>query len=180
MDGTRLPSPPLAQDSTMNLPDRLPHALALVVPFTLALAGDPARPRAALQPVADDTLVAWRIAGRSPNARAWRDTTEKHGGSASGHLAASAPTTDIVNSGDRGGGGSHGGSRGGGRPVARPVRFEQTLNAIPFRERRVRVSLWVRTKLPDKPAKDTPVSQVNAFVQVDNEDATISIYDGSV
>lgn len=162
----------------MDFRDRLPHLLAF--PLALALGGVAAAPRtlAPARPVAEDTLVASRIPGRVPNARAFRDTTEKHGGTASGHIVATAPTREMASSGGHGEGGSGGGGRGAG-PRMRPVLFEQTLNAAPYRERRIRVALWVRTKLPDKPAKDMPTSQAHTFIRVDNEDGTISRYDGS-
>lgn len=162
----------------MDFRDRLPHLLAL--PLALALGGGATAPRtpAPARPVAEDTLVAWRIPGRVPNARAFRDTTEKHGGTASGHIVTTVPTRDMVNSaGGHGGGGEGGG--GGGGPRMRPALFEQTLNAVPYRERRVRVALWVRTRLPDKPAKDMPSSQAHTFIRIDNEDGTFSRYDGS-
>lgn len=157
-------------------------AFALVLPLALALSDPSAGVRpAATASAADDTLVAWRIGGRGPHIRARRDTTEKHGGTASGHLAASVPSGDAASSGQGGQGGGHGG--GGGKPQGprvRPIRFEQSVNAIPYRERRIRVSLWVRTKLPDKPAKNMPVSQAHGYVNVDNEDGTVSMYDGSM
>ena len=167
----------------MNLSARspLPHAVALAT--LLAALGDgtlPVRPAAGTR-VADDTLVAWRIGGRAPHAKARRDTAEKHGGSASGHLSAGTPAADIVNSGDRGRGGGGDAGRGGQQgPRVRPVKFEQTINEIPYRERRLRVSLWVRTRLPEKPSKGMPVSQAHGFIQVDNEDGTVSVYDGSM
>ena len=156
---------------------RLAPTLALPLAFALGGAAHPTH-RTPAPRTADDTIVAWRFAGRAANAHANRDTTVKHGGSASGHVSASAPVPDIVNSGERGGGGGGGG--GGQRPPRiRPVRFEQTLNAIPYRERRVRVSMWVRTNLPDKPTKGMPVPQAFAFINVDNEDATVTSYEGN-
>lgn len=157
----------------MDLRDRLPHLLAL--PLAIALGGATAasRPPAPAPSVAEDTLVAWRIGGRAPNVRAFRDTTEKHGGSASGHLVATVPTGGLVNSGGGHGGGGPQGSR------VRPVLFEQLLNAVPYRDRRIRVSLWVRTKLPDRPEKNMPTSQVHSYIRIDNEDGTLSRYDGS-
>lgn len=166
----------------MDLRDRLPHLLAL--PLALALGGavtTPGTPTTTSARTPQDTVVAWRIAGRAASAHAERDTTVKHGGSASGHVVANASLPEVSSGG--GGGGHGGGGGGGGRgpqgPRVRPVYFEQTLNAVPYRERRVRVSLWVRTRLPDKPAKDMPTSQAHAFIRVDNEDASTSSYDGS-
>jgi hypothetical protein len=163
----------------MNLSARsaLPHAVAVAaIAATLAGGALSARPVRTTR-IADDTLVAWRIGGRAPHAKARRDTTQKHGGSASGHLAAGTQAPDIVASADRGGRGGAAGQQG---PRVRPVKFEQTINAIPYRERRLRVSLWVRTKLPDKPSKGMPVSQAHGYIQVDNEDGTVSVYDGSM
>lgn len=154
----------------MDLTSRLPYALAVGAPLAFALLGrDPLVRAHPVARTADDTLVAWRIAGRSP-AHVARDTTQKHGGSASGHVMTSAPTADIVNSGERGG--------RGGPPKVRPVRFEQSVNAIPYRERRLRVSLWVRTRLADKPLKDMPVPEAYTFIEVANEDGTVTRYEG--
>jgi hypothetical protein len=164
----------------MDLRDRLPRLLAL--PLALALGGAanaPGSPAVPSPRVAEDTVVAWRIAGRGSNAHAARDTTVKHAGAASAHVVASAPNPGMSGGGDDGGRGGRGGGRGPQGPRVRPVYFEQALNAVPYRERRVRVSLWVRTRLPDKPAKDMPTSQAHAFIRVDNEDASTSSYDGS-
>jgi hypothetical protein len=153
----------------MDLHQRLPIVLAVALPFALGVPTHRSRP-APVSRVDDDSLVAWHVTGRASSARTMRDTTQKHGGSASGRVIVAAPTPDLVNSGGRGGGGQRG-------PRVRPVRFEQTVNAIPYRERRLRVSLWVRTKLPDKPAKDMPMPQAFTFVSADNEDGTITAYE---
>ena len=157
---------------------RLAPTLALALPLAFALNGSA---RSTTHPTlaphaADDTVVAWRFAGRAANAHATRDTIMRHGGGASGHVSTTAPVADIVNSGEGRGRGGDGGQRG---PRIRPVRFEQTLNAVPYRERRVRVSMWVRTNLPDKPAKGMPVPQAFAFINVDNEDGTVTSYEGN-
>src|SRR5215216_5056133 len=92
----RCHSPPQARDPTMDLHHRPTFLLTAAVPLVIALGGAtstvrPVGPRS----VGDDTLVAWRVVGR--NTHATRDTTQKHGGSASAHLVASTPVPDIVN-----------------------------------------------------------------------------------
>ena len=145
----------------MLFPERLPRALILAAPLALLLAGRDA--------AGQDTVPGWVANQRPPVARIERDTIEKHGGSASGHFVATAP--------ERGGGG-HGGGGGGG-PRVMPTRFTQLLNAQPYRNRRIRVSMWVRTRLPEKAAPNMPVSQAATFMRIDNEDATFVAYEGS-
>jgi hypothetical protein len=156
----------------MDLLSRLPYALALA-PLTLALvARDPAataRPMAAPA----DTVAAWRADMPEPMGRIVLDTVEKHGGGASGHFTSTVQAASIVNSEGRGG-------RGGQGPRVRPVRFQQSLNAEPYRGRRVRLSMWVRTRMPDKPEPKMPVSQTNVFMRIENEDGTFTQYDGSI
>ena len=54
------------------------------------------------------------------------------------------------------------------------------LNARPYRERRVRLSMWVRTRMPEKAAPKMPVSRTNVFMRIENEDGTFLLYDGNV
>lgn len=160
---------------------RLSSTLTLALPLALVFGGratigsreaTPASPAFA----ADDTIPGWRATGHPPAVLFGRDTVEKHGGSASGHLVSHPELAgSLVNSGQGGRGG--GGGRGGQGAV---VYFAQALNAKPYRDRRVRLSLWVRTRLPDKPAPKMPTSQVNTYMRFENEDGTYTLYDGNV
>jgi hypothetical protein len=162
--------------------DRFPRPLLVALPLALGLAGSPARSHGPTLPVNssadDDTVAAWRASARPPAVRVHRDTVEKHGGAASAHVVATPQNAPPpAPTGERGG---RGGGGGGGGPRVAPIYFAQSLNARPYRERRVRVSLWVRTRLPDKPAPKMPVSQANVFMRIENEDGTFTLYDGSV
>lgn len=161
----------------MILLERFPHAIALTLPLALALLGrDPVAPPRATAPQEPPPVPGWTANLRSPAVRMERDTVEKHGGGASGHFVVTAHTPIPINSGEGGHGGGGGG--GGGGPRAMPTRFTQVINAEPYRNRRVRVSMWVRTRLPEKPAPKMPVSQVATFMRIENEDATFVAYDG--
>lgn len=154
----------------MDLFSRLPYLLALAAPLAFAGRGPIATSPTTTAPA--DTVAAWRADMPEPMGRIVIDTVEKHGGSASGHFTSTVQEANIVNSEGRGGRGN------GGR--IRPVRFQQALNAEPYRGRRVRLSMWVRTRMPDKPAPKMPVSQTNVFMRIDNEDGTFTQYDGSI
>ena len=68
--------PTPARAPTMDLRDRLPQLLAL--PLALAFGGavtTPGTPTTTSARTPQDTVVAWRIAGRAANAHAERDTT---------------------------------------------------------------------------------------------------------
>ena len=161
---------------------RLPTTIvALPLALALGAASTPSRPSLPTSSrAAEDSVVGWVTSFRGGAAVLSRDTVEKHGGGASAHLATDpAKAAVLVNSGGGGGHGGGGGGGGGGGPRVMPIYLAQTLNARPYRDRRVRLSMWVRTRLPEKPTPKMPVSKVNVFMRIENEDGTFVLWDGN-
>jgi hypothetical protein len=124
------------------------------------------------RPVAADSVPGWAVGARPGHARLERDTVEKHGGTAAGRLIATPQPMERPPAGQ------HGPAPQG--PMVAPIYLTQALNAQPYRQRRVRASLWIKTKLPEKAASRMPVSRVQAFMRIENEDGTYTVYDGSI
>lgn len=150
----------------MELLGYLRRALVAAAPLLLPAA---AHATHAAAPI--DSIAGWRVVGVPGSAQPALDSTQKHGGATSAHLRFTPQDMQLPpNVPDQ----------MKERVLLRGAGFSQSLDATPYRGRRLKLTVWVRATLPDKPAPKVPASKVQVFMSVLNADTTQVTYDGSI